>query len=141
MSQPTTLRASIGRDTYKTTLKTDDHQWLGDEPPGSGGTNLGPDPYEFILAGLATCTAATVRMYADRKGWNLERLDLDLSLWVEKKEGTQVTHIQREIQFFGDLDQDQTQRLLDIADKCPVHRLLTHEVIIVTKEMKGEKDK
>lgn len=133
MPQPTTLRASIGRDTYKTTLKTDDHQWLGDEPPGSGGTNLGPDPYEFILAGLATCTAATVRMYADRKGWNLERLDLDLSLWVEKKEGTQVTHIQREIQFFGDLDQDQTQRLLDIADKCPVHRLLTHEVQIETK--------
>lgn len=141
MPQPTTLRASIGRDTYKTTLKTDDHQWLGDEPPGSGGTNLGPDPYEFILAGLATCTAATVRMYADRKGWSLERLDLDLSLWVEKKEGTQVTHIQREIQFFGDLDQDQTQRLLDIAEKCPVHRLLTHEVKIVTKEMKGEKDK
>jgi len=133
MSQPTTLRASIGRDTYKTTLKTDDHQWLGDEPPSSGGSNLGPDPYEFILAGLATCTAATVRMYADRKGWDLERLDMNLSLWVEKKEGTQVTHIQRDIQFFGDLDPDQTQRLLDIADKCPVHRLLTHEVHIETK--------
>lgn len=132
MPQTTTLHATIGRDTYKTTLKTDDHQWLGDEPPGSGGTNLGPDPYEFILAGLATCTAATVRMYADRKAWDLEKIDLNLSLQVEKLSGTQITHIQREIQFFGNLSEEQTQRLLEIADKCPVHRLLTHEVKIVT---------
>lgn len=132
MSKPTILHASIGRDTYKTTLQTDDHQLIGDEPPSSGGSNLGPDPYEFILAGLATCTAATVRMYADRKAWDLEKIDLSLSLQVEKLSGTQITHIQREIQFFGNLDAEQTQRLLEIADKCPVHRLLTREVQIVT---------
>lgn len=140
MSKPTTLYASIGRDTYKTTLKTDDHQLIGDEPPSSGGSNLGPDPYEFILAGLATCTAATVRMYADRKAWDLEKIDLHLSLQVEKLSGTQITHIQREILFSGNLSEEQIQRLLEIADKCPVHRLLTHEVRIVTQLVKGGTD-
>lgn len=137
MATPTTLQASIGRDHYKTILQTSDHQLIGDEPSNVGGSNLGPNPYEFILAGLATCTAATVRMYADRKAWDLEKIELNLTLSVEREGATQVTYIEKALQFFGNLDETQIQRLLEIADKCPVHRMLTQEVRIVTKNVQA----
>ncbi|GGD79741.1 osmotically inducible protein C [Emticicia aquatilis] len=135
MAEITKVKASIGRDRYQTVIQTDKHELIGDEPIENNGTDLGPDPYEFILAGLATCTAATLRMYADRKGWDLEQLEIELSLQVERVGVSQSTNILRELHFVGNLDDEQKAMLLNIAEKCPVHKLLTNQVIITTKQI------
>ena len=132
MSDHTTLRATIGRDHYQTQLDNGRHRFLGDEPAESGGTDSGPTPYELVLAGLATCTAATLRMYADRKGWDLDKIDLELTLEIEKNGNEQVTHIRRNLTFHGNLSAEERARLLDVAGKCPVHRLLTNTIKIET---------
>lgn len=135
MAEITKVKASIGRDRYQTVIQTDKHELIGDEPIENNGTDLGPDPYEFILAGLATCTAATLRMYADRKGWDLEQLKIELSLEVERVGVSQSTNILRELHFIGNLDDGQKAMLLNIAEKCPVHKLLTNQVVITTKQI------
>lgn len=132
MAEITKVKASIGRDRYQTVIQTDKHELIGDEPIENNDTDLGSDPYEFILAGLATCTAATLRMYADRKGWDLEQLRIKLSLEVERVSVSQSTNILRELHFTGNLDDGQKAMLLNIAEKCPVHKLLTNQVIITT---------
>ena len=133
MDTETKIHATIGRTAYTTKINIREHHLIGDEPTENGGGDAGPKPSEFILAGLATCTAATLRMYADRKGWPLEHIFIDLSLVIEKIPGGQVTHITRVIRFEGDIDDEQKRRLLEIAEKCPAHRLLTNEVRINTQ--------
>lgn len=135
MAEITKVKATIGKDRYKTVIQTDNHSLIGDEPTESGGTDLGPDPYEFILAGLATCTAATLRMYADRKGWDLEQLEIELSLQVERVGTKQTTNILRELNFIGSLDESQKTTLLNIAEKCPVHKMLSNPIVITTKQI------
>lgn len=127
------IQASIGRTAYTTNIHIREHRLIGDEPLESGGSDAGPKPSEFVLAGLATCTAATLRMYADRKGWPVEKIFLDLGLIVEKTSEGQVAHITRSIRFEGNLDNEQKLRLIEIAEKCPVHRLLTNEIQIKTQ--------
>ena len=135
MQNSVKINAVIGRNQYKTVIQTNSHQIIGDEPVINGGTNLGPAPYEYILAGLATCTAATLRMYADRKGWDLEQLEIELSLIVEKEGSNQTTTIFRDLHFIGNLDETQKAALLIIAEKCPVHKMLTNSIVISTKQI------
>lgn len=132
MSKKTTLKASIGREHYRVKLQARQHSFLADEPLEAGGADSGPAPDEYILAALASCTAATLRMYADRKGFDLESVELELSLEVVP--GTPpITHIKRLIQLHGHLDAAQRQRLLEIANKCPVHRILSNPIDIHTE--------
>ena len=130
MENNITLTASIGRNHYQTISHARTHEVLGDEPAANGGGDTGPTPSELVLAGLASCTGATLRMYADRKGWNLEQVDITLEMSVEKSGSTQTTHIKRTLSFTGNLSDEERTRLLEIADKCPVHKLLTNEVVI-----------
>jgi putative redox protein len=119
-------------------VASDDHVWLGDEPKRSGGDNLGPDPYEHLLAALGTCTSMTVRLYANRKQWPLD--DVDVRLRHERRhaedcadceEGDQrIEVLSRLVTLQGDLSDDQRARLLEIADRCPVHRTLTGDLRI-----------
>jgi putative redox protein len=116
------------------------HRLTGDEPLTAGGTDTGPAPYDYLLAALGACTSMTVAMYARRKGWPLQGVTVGLRhsrvhaadcADCETRDGF-LDRIVREIEFAGPLAAEQKARLLEIADKCPVHRTLTNEVVIKT---------
>ena len=118
------------------------HQLVADEPAAIGGADSGPTPYDLLLAGLGACTAITVRMYAQRKGWPLRQITVRLRHQrihgkdcadCETRTG-QMDQIERELQFEGELTDSQRARLLDIAERCPVHRTLHSEVLVSTAE-------
>ncbi len=106
--------ARIGKDHYRTEINVSGHDLIGDEGPGLGGKNAGPAPYDFLLAGLGACTAITLRMYADRKGWPLESVEVALKL--TSKEGLRIDRVLT----IAGLDDEQMARLADIAERTPV---------------------
>ncbi|MBL8704735.1 MAG: OsmC family protein [Rhodospirillales bacterium] len=118
------------------------HRLTADEPRDAGGDDAGPNPYEYLLAALGACTSMTIRMYVQRKGWVLRRIHVRLRhekihardcAECETRVGM-VDQITREIALEGDLDAEQTAKVMEIADKCPVHRTLTSEIRIVTRQ-------
>src|SRR5256714_6126842 len=126
---------------FQQTVTGGPHQMLADEPVAAGGEDTGPGPYDFLLAGLGACTSMTMRLYADRKSLPMERVTVTLKHSkihakdceeCETKEAM-LDQIERVIGIEGALDADQRKRLMEIADKCPVHRTLTSEIRIVTK--------
>jgi putative redox protein len=125
---------------FQQTVTMGPHHILADEPVAAGGADSGPGPYDFVLAGLGACTSMTMRLYADRKALPMERVTVTLKhkkihaedcADCETKAGM-LDQIERVILIEGALDAEQRQRLMEIADKCPVHRTLTSEVHIVT---------
>ena len=117
------------------------HHLVADEPIAAGGEDAGPGPYDFLLAGLGACTSMTMRLYADRKSLPLDRVTVTLKhskiyakdcAECETRDGM-LDQIERDIAIDGALDAEQRKKLMEIADKCPVHRTLTSEIRIVTK--------
>lgn len=133
METNTKIHASIGHETYSTRITARGHVFYGDEKEDNGGKDLGPTPTELVLSGLATCTTATLRMYADRKGWDLDRVTLHIGIRFEKTETGQNAVIERIMEFEGSLDEEQRNRLFQIAEKCPTFKLLTSPIRIETK--------
>lgn len=129
--------------TFQLNVYSDKHQWLADEPSTVGGKDQGPDPYEHLLAAVGTCTAMTIRMYANRKQWPLTDVSVQLRHSREhftdcegcEESPQKLDRIARDIQFFGDLTLEQRQRLMEIADRCPVHRTLTGQLDISSREV------
>lgn len=125
------LTASIGKEHYATEIKSPTGNIvIADEPKAIGGKDLGFAPQELLIAALAACTSATLRMYADRKGWDLEKVLVDISL--ERDESDSKTIINRQLQFEGTLDEKQRERLVAIANRCPVHKILSQPIEIHT---------
>ena len=109
--------------------------FLADEPVSVGGLGSGPTPYDLLGAGLGACTAMTMRLYADRKGWPLERVVVEVG--HAAKTASAPDHFTRKIGFGGGLDEAQQARLLEIADRCPVHRTLTESATVSTERLPG----
>jgi len=134
------INVSEGNHKFLRDVSSDNHQWLADEPKRVGGDDLGPDPYEHLLAALGTCTSMTIRMYANRKGWPLE--DVHVELEHSRQHGadcgncedanSKVEVITRAIKLSGPLDEGQRERLIEIANRCPVHRTLEGDLRIET---------
>lgn len=135
----------------KTVTKVRDHEVVIDEPIEQGGTDEGPTPVEAVLAALGACAAITARLYAQRKGWNLESVEIDLNLDrnvsakdhpLYKGEAEIINVFRQRMNFVGDLTLEQKERLLEIAGRCNVHRVLTTPNLmieeLVTDEELGE---
>ncbi len=138
-SEGTVTVVETGTGTYTQQISTGQHRLFADEPRPIG-DDAGPTPYDLLLAGLGACTSMTVRMYANKKGWPLERVEVSLRRTrihaedcaeCETTKGM-ISHIDRSITLVGDLDDEQRERLLVIAERCPVHQTLTSEVDIAT---------
>ena len=145
MDLPEAPRQVVVQETRKSKfnqiISVGPHRLVADEPVAAGGEDAGPGPYDFLLAGLGACTSMTMRLYADRKSLPLDRVTVTLKhskiyakdcAECDTREGM-LDQIERDIAMDGALDAEQRKKLMEIADKCPVHRTLTSEIRIVTK--------
>jgi putative redox protein len=138
MKFATHIKVSNTGNHYETTGHVGDHIITTDEPLDHGGTNKGPTAHQLLLTSLGACTAVTLRMYADRKEWDVKKIHVYLNMEKvdvfsgdpEKPVREEITKIYQRIEFEGDLNEEQIKRLMAISEKCPVHKTLTGKVII-----------
>ena len=135
---PRSVVVNSGLSRYVQNISVGPHLLQADEPTDSGGHDSGPNPYELLLAALGACTSMTVRMYAERKQWPLQGVEVRLAysrihaedcVQCDTEHGM-IDRIETEISFIGDLSEDQRHRLMEIANSCPVHRTLVSEMQI-----------
>ncbi len=122
--------AENGQGRYQQEVRVGQHRLLADEPLSVGGGDAGPAPFDYVMAGLGACTSMTLRMYAERKELPLTGISVALSHEKIEVEGKPRDRITRKITLSGELTPAQRQRLLEIAEKCPVHRALTQSLLI-----------
>ena len=127
------MKATARRDerTFRHTVSVREHQLTVDEPLDSGGQDAGPDPQELLAVSLASCSAITMEMYAQRKGWDIGHVEVDVQ--YSPAERGCPTKFELVLRLGEDLPEDQVQRLLTIAAKCPVHRVLDGEVMFAER--------
>lgn len=133
--------ANLGKEGFTTQLKAGKHYFTADEPISFGGDDLGPSPYDYISAALAACTSMTIQMYARRKKWPLDNVETHVDHHKThasdcencERNTAKIDHFERVIVLKGNLDEQQQQKVLEIADKCPVHRTLNNKVEIETR--------
>jgi len=127
-----TVKASLGKEKYYTEVVAGENTLITDEPVDKGGGNKGFNPFEILATSLASCTAATLRMYIDRKEWDIETINVEVEL--ENFPLTKRAIFKRNITFEGTvLDEERIKRLRTIADACPIHKILTNDIEILTK--------
>ena len=122
-----------GEGRYQQEVIVGEHRLRADEPVSVGGADAGPAPLDFVMAGLGACTSMTLRMYAERKGIPLTRISVSLGHDMVVIDGVKRDRILRKITLDGDLSGDQRARLLEIANKCPVHRALAQPLVIESR--------
>ena len=125
------IKGKIGTQKYLCTISWRNGEFSMDEPENLGGNDIGPDPYTTLLASLASCTLSTLRMYIDRKGWDVPEIFISLNISQENNSELTTT-ISRTITFSKKMDEDIKSRLLVIAEKCPVSKILKNQIVINT---------
>jgi putative redox protein len=130
------VTATIHQEQYQTLLDTPSGIFIADEHIEVGGTQKGMNPHELLLGSLASCTAITLRMYANRKEWPLESVQVNVNITVEA-DATKGTSIERTIQLNGNLSTEQKERLLYIANRCPIPKILSGVLHIATNLNNG----
>lgn len=131
---------NLVEDNFTTSIQTKKHSMVADEPTLVGGDDFGPSPYEYLNAGLIACTAMTLKLYAQRKKWDLKEVFVYIShskkhsddLGIETDQPKYLDHINKKLRFVGDLDEKQKLRLKEIASKCPVHKTIASQVVFDT---------
>lgn len=134
------VAAHVGPSGFRTAIRARAHDLVADEPVADGGTDTGPTPYEYLLGALSSCMAMTLRMYADRKGWPLEGVDVRMRTSRSHEPDCErcdthtvgITRIERQVELSGPLTDEQRHRLLHIAEHCPVKQTLARAIQVVT---------
>jgi putative redox protein len=132
---------NIVEDNFTTSIQTKNHSFIADEPASIGGSDFGPSPYEYLNAALAACTVMTLKLYAERKQWDLQEVYVYVShsrkhsddLQTEVDKPKYLDHISKKLKFVGNLDATQKERLKELASRCPVHKTIASEVIFETE--------
>jgi putative redox protein len=123
-----TIQAQIDRSHYRTVITTNKHSLITDEPLAAGGTDTAPSPLDLLLSSLGGCTAITLRMYIDRKMWVVDDITVNVELF--EIDGAKLIELQ--LSFEGELSDEQRQRLVQIANACPIHKMLSGKTVIQT---------
>lgn len=126
------IHGEIGTAKYRCTMQWRNGTFIADEPVSSGGTDEGPDPYSLLLSSLASCTLITLRMYIDRKQWEIPSITVETNLYQYTKDGKMITVMDRDIRYVGTVTDDQRKRLTEIAEACPISKILQGEVQVRT---------
>lgn len=132
---------NLKEDKFTTTIQTAKHSFIADEPESVGGNDFGPSPYDFLSAGLAACTVMTLKLYAERKQWDLQEVYAYITyskkhstdLMSDSEKPSRIDYLTKKLVFIGSLDEFQKQKLKEIASKCPVHKTLLSQTIIETE--------
>jgi putative redox protein len=135
------VAVSIGNEGFTSEIVSGNHLLIADEPTDFGGNDFGPSPYDYLASGLGACTAMTLRMYATRKKWDLQKVIVHVDHGKDHAPDSErassavkkIDTFKRKIELFGNLDELQRKRLLEIADKCPVHKTLSLGAEIITE--------
>jgi putative redox protein len=132
---------NLMEDNFTTSIQTAKHTIIADEPESIGGDDFGPSPYELLSAALASCTVMTLKLYAERKKWDLQEVYAYITyskkhseaLQLDTEKPARLDHLLKKLKFIGNLDEGQKQKLKEIASKCPVHKTLLSDIVIETE--------
>ena len=122
------VNGTLGSENYLMEIKTTNHTVMVDEPESIGGSNQYPNPAQYLLSALASCTAITIKMYADNKKWNVGEINVDVKMKEVISSGKTIKKIVKDVQFENPLEDDQIERLLTIGSKCPISKLLEQPI-------------
>ena len=122
------VNGTLGSENYLMEIKTTNHTVMVDEPESIGGSNKYPNPAQYLLSALASCTAITIKMYADNKKWNVGEINVDVKMKEVISSGKTIKKIVKAVQFENPLEDDQIERLLTIGSKCPISKLLEQPI-------------
>lgn len=132
------VRGTIGEVKYRCVIEWRNGTFIADEPEKTGGQDTGPDPFTLFLSSLASCTLATLRMYIDRKGWDIPTITVNCNMAQRVSDGQLISVIDRDVYFHPDADAEQKERLLQIAKACPISKMLEGSLLIRTEINGGE---
>jgi putative redox protein len=126
------VAGEIGIARYQCNIEWRNGKLIADEPITAGGKDEGPDPYTLLLASVVSCTLITMRMYIDRKGWDIPSISVQANLFQNNKDNKQITFIDRDIKFLSPVSAEQRDRLTEIAKSCPISKILQGELTVRT---------
>ncbi len=124
------IQAVINKDKYQTKIVANGNSIIADETSNGGGEGKGFTPFELLASSLASCTCITLRMYIDRKQWAIDSIEVNVT--IKKDDAHESTHVERTIMFTGNMADEHKEKLLDIANHCPIHQALSKSIYINT---------